>query len=174
MKRSATRGVLSLVAGTILLMSLRGEAAAALTGNWGCLGTVTFSFANGQAQQTIPNQQLMQLSISPAAPGVVSGTVFFGLAGAEVCDFAAKGTITVNASGVGLLALTFSTNIEDEDKDLNCTSFFNGRTSVTETFHIVAVKSNTQFYFFGKDDFLTPSTADNGDFLSTTGECTQQ
>ena len=174
MSRKWPQGILGLFAATILLVGLRGAAAAALTGNWGCLGTVTFSFANGQAQQTVPNQQLMQLSISPATPGVVTGTVYNGLAGAEVCVFAAKGTIAVNASGVGLLTLTFSTNILDEDRDVKCTTFFGGRTSVTETFHIVAVKSNTQFYFFGKDDFITPSVADNGDFFSTTGECTQQ
>src|SRR5215471_9630729 len=67
-------------------------AAAALSGNWGCLGTVTYSFVvTGQSQpQTQTRSLLMRLTITPnptGGPETVVASGFFGFGGAEVCSF---------------------------------------------------------------------------------------
>ena len=149
---------------------------AALTGNWGCLGTTTFSFvAKGTTQpQTITQSQMMRLVVS--STGTVSATILFGESGAEICQFAATGSISVNALGFGVLSLTFNPNVPDEDKDtsFNCGAFYGRTTTITESFHIVTVTAGTQFKFIGKDDFFTPETNDSGDFFAASGQCLLQ
>jgi hypothetical protein len=65
--------------------------------------------------------------------------------------------------------------VEEDGGDFLCRNLVGAATdSFTEHFHIVTAKANTQFYFMGKDDFLTAS-ADKGDtFAAESGECTQQ
>jgi hypothetical protein len=178
---SRTRGFLQLFCSLILLLSLAGQASA-LSGNWGCLGNITFSqIPRGAIQPTtITISQLMRLSAN--TNGTIlssSSTIFYGQSGQEICKFPVSGTLTTDATGIGSLTLTFNANISDEDNDLitgfNCSgTFFLGRTAITENFHIVSVKSNTQFYFLGRDDFFSPALSDTSDFPAVTGECTLQ
>ena len=153
-----------------------GSATAALSGTWGCLGTVTFSFIpTGKTQpQTLTESLLIRLAFSPSAANVVSAVGFFGTGGVEVCRFAAAGSVAVAANGVGLLTLRIGDSVE-EDNDFSCLALIGATASpVTLNFHLVTVKGNTQFYFMGKDDFLTPPSPDKGDVFAESGECTQQ
>ena len=168
---------MALLSTVVLFSSLPGRSSAAPSRNFGCLGNITYSYSNtSNQQQTITESQMMRLAISPTGTGGATADIFFFLSGAEICHFpTAKGTISVGATGVGLLTLTFDPRVMDEDKDFSCSLFFPpGLTSVTENFHIVATKGNSQFFFLGKDDFITPSTKDNGDYFAVTGECKQQ
>ncbi len=181
MKRMLSRiaSLLGLVAGAILLISLPAQAAEP-TGGFACLGNTTYSFiAAGQAQPTtLTFSQMMQLTIN--ADGVITGgTVFYGVSGAEVCILTAAGKISsFNATtGVGTLMVSFTPSAADEDSDLACSGFFFGlKTPVAENFHFVTAKTSTEFYFMGKDDFITPPSAikDARDFLAVTGKCEHQ
>ena len=175
-KLSRTASLLALLFTVVLFSSLPGRASAALSGNFGCLGNVVFSFLNSSnQQQTITNSQMMRLAISPTGSGTVTANIFFFLSGAEICHYPkATGTISVDPTGVGVLKLTFAPAVSDEDGDFACSLLFPGRSSVTENFHIVATKGNSEFFLLGKDDFITPSTKDNGDYFAVTGECKQQ
>ena len=67
-----------------LLLAFGGKASASFTGNWGCLGTTTFSFiAKGATQpQTVTESQMMRLVVG--STGSLTATILFGESGAEI------------------------------------------------------------------------------------------
>lgn len=168
----------SLLAGFIgtltLLTVLRGQASAALSGSFTCLGSTTFgSVVPANKSSTISTlSELIHLNL---ALGASPGTLTVNFVG-EVCKFTLSAfTVSVDATGQGTMTLSFNPNIEDIDKDYACGSGLFGRTTlITEHYIITTAASNTKFYFIGSDDFITPSSGDNGDFFTPSGVCDKQ
>jgi hypothetical protein len=156
-----------------LLIALQGRASAALSGSFTCLGSTTFGTVVPAKNSTISTlSELMHLNLTVGAtPGTLTVN-FFG----EVCKFTLSTlTLSVDATGQGTMTFSFNPNISDLDKDYACGSNLFGRTStITEHYIITTAASNTKFYFVGGDDFITPTTTDNGDFFTPSGVCEKQ
>jgi len=169
-----------IVSSLLFMLILQGQASAAgLTGSWDCLGSFVFS-----AQQTLTGGQVVVntfqddqlIHLGPFnANGVANGT--FTISGsAEVCTFAITATVAANPAGQGKMTLSFPTpGVPDTDKDLtNCGQFFFGESGpFTANYLISSVIGSKKFFFLGSDDFLSPNSGDNQDFISEKGECDQ-
>ena len=109
------------------------------------------------------------------ANGIANGT-FSICGGFEVCTFAITATVVANPAGQGKMTLSFPTpGVPDIDKDVtNCGQFFFGKSGpFTANYLISSVIGSKKFFFLGSDDFLSPNSGDNQDFISEKGECDQ-
>ncbi len=163
----------------VLVMCAPGRALA-LSGGFSCLGTFSLGVNVGTSTapqwRTVPFSELIHLNI--AAAGGPPGTLTVNWFG-EVCTFNITSlVVAVNATGQGTMSIGFNPNIGDQDKDAgyNCGLTNWGRnTPIIEHYLISTANSSTKFFFIGSDDFITPPTSsDNGDFFSVSGECDHQ
>src|SRR5215469_2085365 len=118
----------------ILLVSLCGQASAALSGSYTCLGSTTFGTVVPSKNSTISTlSELIHLNLNlGTSPGTLTVN-FFG----EVCKFTLNTlTLSVDGTGQGTMTFSFNPNVNDLDKDYACGSNLFGR-SATITEHYV-------------------------------------
>jgi len=114
---------------------------------------------------TVTENEMLQLNVN-GTTGQVSGTIF--LNDGETCVLPITGSSSVGAKGIGKLSVTFQADAEDEDGDFLCGNFYGiTQGQITQNFHIVLAGQG--FYFLGIDDFLSPNSNDNSDFLPPLG-----
>jgi hypothetical protein len=162
------KGVLAMV----LLISLP-QHAFALSGSWSCLGSVVFGNTSAGNGFTTQLQEMMHLNLTA---GAAPGNVIINNGG-EACVLTISGlAITTNAAGQGTMKLTFNSSVADIDKDKpNCGALIWGRTGfITQNFLISTFNLSKAFYFIPSDDSISPSSADNSDFVEPSGQCSQQ
>jgi hypothetical protein len=177
-KISRGSGLVGLVAALVLSMSLPRQASAGLTGSWSCFGSTTFSL-----QQTLPSKQVVANTFAYSelihlgalnTDGFATGLLFYNFNN-EVCKIPVTAIISVDATGVGTMRLTFTPNGSDLDSDFKCSSVFPSATKITETYVITTALAGKKFYFIGSDDSIAPTAIkDGGDFFVPAGTCEQQ